>query len=137
MTTLVQLLVAALLVIGGGFALVGAYALVRLPDAMTRLHGPTKAATLGVGAVLIASMLYFWGVRGVPSWHELLITLFLFVTAPVTGFFLAKANMYLSWTASEIPPPPGEGNDWATFGDEPGPGAGPLPARKPRGHGRP
>ena len=118
MTTLVQLLVAAMLVIGGGFALVGAWALVRLPDAMTRLHGPTKAATLGVGAVLIASMLYFWGVRGVPSWHELLIALFLFVTAPITGFFLSKANLHRSWDRTEIPPPPGPGNDWATFGDE-------------------
>ena len=42
MTALAQVLVAALLVIGGGFALVGAWGLVRLPDAMTRLHGPVQ-----------------------------------------------------------------------------------------------
>ena len=49
----------ALILIGGFFLLVGSYALAKLPDTMRRLHGPTKAATLGIGALLIASMLYF------------------------------------------------------------------------------
>ena len=44
-----------LLVVGGVFGVVGGWGLVRLPDPMTRLHAPTKAATLGVGAVLVAS----------------------------------------------------------------------------------
>ena len=67
-------LVAALLVTGAAFALIGGVALVKLSDFYKRLHGPTKATTLGVGGVLLASALYF-SVRGpVVSLHELMIT---------------------------------------------------------------
>lgn len=80
-------------VVGGGFALVGTIGLVRLRDFYMRLHAPTKASTLGVGCALIASMLYFsltgWGF----VLHELAITLFVFVTAPVSAHLLAKAAM--------------------------------------------
>ena len=111
-----EILVSGLLIIGGVFGLVGSWGLIRLPDPMTRLHGPTKAATLGVGAVLIASMAHMWFAYGIVSWHEFLIALFLFLTAPVTGMFIAKAHMHLSWKPEELPPAPA-GEDWATYGD--------------------
>jgi multicomponent K+:H+ antiporter subunit G len=82
------------LAVGGFFGLVGAIGLARLPDFLMRLHAPTKATTLGVGGVLIASMLYFIG-TGRFTVHELLITLFLFVTAPVSALMLAKAALHL------------------------------------------
>ena len=44
-----DILIAAFLVIGGFFGLVGSYGLIKLPNPMTRLHAPTKATTLGVG----------------------------------------------------------------------------------------
>ena len=53
MSVVADVVVAVLLVVGGVFGAVASWSLVRLPDPMTRLHGPTKAATLGVGAVLI------------------------------------------------------------------------------------
>jgi len=87
-------LVSFLLVAGGAFALIGAIGLVRLPDFLMRLHAPTKATTLGVGSVLLASLLYFLG-SGRPVVHELLITLFLFVTAPVSALMLARAALAL------------------------------------------
>jgi multicomponent K+:H+ antiporter subunit G len=40
-------------------------------------------------------MIYFGVVRGVPSLHELLITLFLFMTAPVSAYLLAKAALHI------------------------------------------
>ena len=46
-----DILIAAFLVIGGFFGLVGSYGLIKLPNPMTRLHAPTKATTLGVGGV--------------------------------------------------------------------------------------
>lgn len=116
MSILAEILVAALLVTGGFFGLVGAWGLVRLPDMMTRLHGPTKAATLGVGSVLIASMLHFWLQRGILSWHELLITIFVFITSPITGLFIAKAHMHLSWKRGELPRP-ASGVEWCTYGE--------------------
>ncbi len=111
-----EIIVALLLLVGGAFALVGSWGLVRLPDPMTRLHAPTKAATLGVGGVLIASMLYATVLRGSPSWHEVLITLFLFLTAPVTGLFIAKAHMHLNWKPDELPRP-SPGVEWLIYGE--------------------
>ncbi|UXU75388.1 MULTISPECIES: Na+/H+ antiporter subunit G [unclassified Paracoccus (in: a-proteobacteria)] len=111
-----EIVVSALLVIGGIFGLVGSYGLVKLPDPMTRLHAPTKAATLGVGTTLIASMIWFPTHLGRITWHELLITLFLFITAPVTGYFIAKAHMHLGWKRRELPPPP-HGRVWTVFDD--------------------
>lgn len=111
-----EILVSALLVIGGVFGLVGSYGLVKLPDQMTRLHAPTKAATLGVGGVLFASISWFTFFSEHSSWHELLISLFLFLTAPITGLMIAKTNMHLTWRADELPYP-GKDKNWATFGD--------------------
>lgn len=94
MRVAIEVLISFSLVAGGLFALVGAIGLVRLPDLLMRLHAPTKATTLGVGGALVASMLYFVG-SGRLIVHELLITAFLFVTAPVSALMLAKAALYL------------------------------------------
>jgi len=103
-----DLLLAVLLVIGAAFALIGSWGLARLSDFFKRLHGPTKASTLGVGCVLIASMLYFTfrpGATGA-SLHELLITLFVFLTAPISAHLLVKAALALD--PGERPAPPVE-----------------------------
>lgn len=98
-----QAIVAALLVVGGLFALVGAIGLVRLPDFYMRLHAPTKATTLGVGGMLLASMVASWS-QGLPGLHELLITLFLFVTAPVSANLMALAALHLRVTSRAAVP---------------------------------
>lgn len=99
-----QWIVAALLVTGGVFALVGAIGMLRFRDFYMRLHAPTKATTLGVGGVLLASLAVSWwrGEFGVP---ELLITLFLFVTAPVSANLLAQAAMHLKVPSKAGEPP--------------------------------
>lgn len=88
-----ELLICFCLVVGSLFALIGAIGLYRLPDFFMRLHGPTKATTLGVGGLLIGSMLFFSAQGQGLSLHELLISLFLFITAPVSAHMLAKAAM--------------------------------------------
>jgi multicomponent K+:H+ antiporter subunit G len=105
----IQAAVALPLVVGGVFALVGAIGLVRFPDFYMRLHAPTKATTLGVGGVLVASMALGWS-RGEFRLHELLITLFLFVTAPVSANLLAQAALHLqvpSKAEPSVEPPSG------------------------------
>lgn len=94
MNSLLEAVVAGMLLVGAVFTLVGAIGMVRFPDFFMRLHAPTKATTLGVGGVLIASMLTTWS-RGQWGVHELLITLFLFVTAPVSANLMAKAALHL------------------------------------------
>jgi multicomponent K+:H+ antiporter subunit G len=87
-------ILAALVVLGAFFALVGSWGLAKLGNFLTRLHGPTKASTLGVGCVLLASVAFFSFVHGAPSLHELLITLFVFLTAPVSAHLLVQAAMH-------------------------------------------
>ncbi len=115
MMILAEILVSALLVVGGLFGLFGSYALVKLDDPMKRLHGPTQSATLGVGGVLLASMLYNPLFLGWWSWHELLITLFVVLVAPVTGYFIAKAVMHLDHVPADLPAPATD-CCWATYG---------------------
>ena len=81
------------LLLGAGFALVGSIGLARLPDIYTRLHGPTKATTLGVGSILLGSILYFSTRHGL-SLHEILVSLFLFLTAPVSAHLLSRAALH-------------------------------------------
>ncbi len=121
-----EILISALLVLAGIFAIVGSFGLIRLPDPMTRLHAPTKATTLGIGGVLIASMLYFWGAEGRVSAHELLITLFLFLSAPITALFIAKVHLHQAEKPGALPAP-GEAGDWASFAPD-GPARGVRPA---------
>jgi multicomponent K+:H+ antiporter subunit G len=111
---ILDIIISALLVIGGAFALVGSWGLVKLPDTMTRLHAPTKATTVGVGSVLIVSMIMLAQDEGGISFHELLITLFLFLTAPITAHFLAKAHLHRAGRKSDLPPT-GTGAPWAGF----------------------
>jgi len=98
-----DLALCALLGTGAAFALIGSWGLAHLSDFFKRLHAPTKTVTLGVGCVLIASTLWF-ALRGTLSLHELLITLFLFMTAPVSAHLIAKAALALDPSAR--PPAP-------------------------------
>lgn len=89
-----ELLITVLLLIGGVFVLIGSIGLSRLPDFYTRLHAPTKATTVGMGGILIASMVLMSVNQGYLSLHELLITLFLLITAPITAHMLAKTALH-------------------------------------------
>jgi multicomponent K+:H+ antiporter subunit G len=90
----IELVVSVLLVLGAIFVFIGSLGLMKLPDFYTRLHGPTKATTLGMGCLLVASMALVTNQQGYLSLHELLITLFLLITAPVTAHMLAKTAMH-------------------------------------------
>ena len=99
-----DILLSLLVAVGAGFALIGSFGLLKLSSLVKRLHGPTKATTLGVGGVLLASALYFSFRQGSASLHELLVALFLFLTAPVSAHLLVKAAKQLDPTLA--PPPP-------------------------------
>ncbi|EGL53140.1 MAG TPA: Na+/H+ antiporter subunit G [Methylophaga aminisulfidivorans] len=92
---MLEILLSILIILGGFFTLVGSLGLFKLPDFYMRLHGPTKASTLGVGAVLVASAIHFSVKTGDISLHEILVTLFLFITAPVSAHLMAKAALHI------------------------------------------
>lgn len=101
------------LFVGACFILIGAIGLLRFNDPMARLHAPTKVGTVGVGALLVASMLHSDLFGEGWSMHELLIMAFLFVTAPISAHFMAKVSIHKR--QGEIPPPPNNDETWATF----------------------
>ncbi len=103
MSVVLENLAAMLILVASFFLLVGAIGLIRFPDFYMRLHAPTKASTLGVGGVLIASMLVSLA-HGRLGIAELLITLFVFVTAPVSASLMGQAALHLR-LASKAPVP--------------------------------
>ncbi|MEQ5870870.1 Na+/H+ antiporter subunit G [Sagittula sp. NFXS13] len=100
---IVDVIISICLVVGGIFGIVGSYGLIKLQDTMQRLHAPTKATTLGVGGVLVASMLYFLFKEDTYTFHELLISAFLFLTAPITAHFMAKTHIRMRELRSTLP----------------------------------
>jgi len=95
MSTAFELLLVLLLATGCFFTFLGAFSLVKLSSFFRRIHGPTKASTLGVGCILLASIAYH--IRYGTGLHprELLITVFLFLTAPVAAHLMSRAALSL------------------------------------------
>lgn len=95
MSAVVEVAMVILLATGSFFTLVGSFGLVKLSHFFKRLHGPTKATTLGVGCILLASIAHHARLGDGLGLREVLITVFLFITAPVSAHLLAKAALSL------------------------------------------
>ena len=100
------------LLVGAGFVLVGVVGLLKFNDPMARLHAPTKVGTVGIGMLLLASVLAAFG-SGRSSIHEFLILAFLFLTAPVSAHFIAKVSIHRRDCVA--PPEPHTDDTWATL----------------------
>ena len=68
-----------------------------------------RASTLGVGCLLVASVGYHAYIGSDPQPRELLITAFLFITAPISAHLMAKAA--LSLRMDDMPQLPGGSED--------------------------
>ena len=103
----VSLPVTLLLVLGSIIVLIGALGLMRLPHFYQRIHGPAISVTLGAGCLLIASMIYFTALQSRLVIHELLITIFVFMTAPVVTMLIMRAAVYRDLRAASRQQTPG------------------------------
>lgn len=105
--------VALLLLLGAGLGLAGSIGLLRLRSFYDRLHAPTLGTTLGIGCILLASMLFFSVVQTRFVLHEILITVFMVITTPVTLMLLARAALHRDRAEGnpETPPPLQERHD--------------------------
>ncbi len=86
--------IALLLILGGSIILIGALGLMRLPSFYQRIHGPAITISLGTGCLLLASMLYFTILQSRPVIHEIIISVFILMTAPVVSMLLMRAAVY-------------------------------------------
>ncbi|MCW8833551.1 MAG: Na+/H+ antiporter subunit G [Colwellia sp.] len=91
---MIEWIISILLLIGGGFVLVGSIGLVKMPDFFMRLHGPTKATTLGMASLLTAAIIFFSTTQAGVSMKEVLISLFLLLTAPISGYMMIKSAIH-------------------------------------------
>jgi multicomponent Na+:H+ antiporter subunit G len=80
---------AVLIVVGGAFMLLAGVGVVRMPDLFMRMQAATKAATLGAGCMLLAVAVHFGELTVVT--RALLVTAFVFLTAPVAAHMIARA----------------------------------------------
>jgi multicomponent K+:H+ antiporter subunit G len=83
-----------LLPLAGLTTLIGTLGLLRLRDFFQRMHGPSMTNTVASGATLLASMLVSSALAGRPIVHELLIALFVSMSAPITAIMLLQAALY-------------------------------------------
>lgn len=83
--------VSLLLVLGGLLTLTGGIGLLRLSNFYQRTHGPSLPGTLGIGSVLVASMLFFSVTGGRFILHEVLIAMAILLSAPITAMMLNRA----------------------------------------------
>ncbi|MEM6972823.1 MAG: monovalent cation/H(+) antiporter subunit G [Pseudomonadota bacterium] len=90
-----EIVASVLIVAGALFALVAGIGLVRMQDVFMRMHGSTKAGTLGVGLVMLGCAVGFddeWAIaRAVGAF------VFLLLTAPVAAHMIGRAA-YLART---------------------------------------
>lgn len=82
-----------LVTLGALFVLLAALGIVRMPDLYLRISVTTKAATLGVGMILIGAAVYF-GEASITT-RALAIVFFLLLTAPVGAHLIGKASYYV------------------------------------------
>lgn len=101
--------VSVLLILGGLLAFTGGLGLLRLSNFYQRTHAPSLPSTLGIGCVLIASMLFFSVMGGRFVLHELLITMAVLLSAPVSAMMLNRAAIERDRRQYRIdaPAPPG------------------------------
>lgn len=88
-----QWVVAVLLLAGSLLSLIGAFGLMRLANFFQRIHAPALGNTLGTWCTIIGSMLFFSLLGGRPVLHELMVSCFIIITAPITSILLVRAAL--------------------------------------------
>ncbi|MFG6121290.1 monovalent cation/H(+) antiporter subunit G [Thalassobacillus sp. B23F22_16] len=82
------------LLIGTFFIFSSSVGILRFPDVYTRLHAVTKGATLGVAGIMIGAFLFLFIEHGIISGKLILGTIFVFMTAPVSGHMISRAGYH-------------------------------------------
>ncbi|WP_162417382.1 monovalent cation/H(+) antiporter subunit G [Cyclobacterium roseum] len=89
--------------LGALFILLAAIGVIRMPDLYLRISVTTKAATLGIGLLLIAAATYF-NEFGISS-RVAAIILFMLLTAPVGAHMIGRASYFTGvklWKHSKV-----------------------------------
>lgn len=105
----IALVICACLLGGATLALAGAIGLVRLKSFYQRVHAPTLGSSMGMGLILLSSILYFSVARGHIVLHEILIAVFLTLTTPISLMLIVRAALARDRLERNPDVPPGSG----------------------------
>ncbi|MBZ9787357.1 monovalent cation/H(+) antiporter subunit G [Psychroflexus sp. CAK57W] len=89
--------------LGALFVLLAAIGTLRMPDQYLRISVNTKAATLGVGLLLIAAALFF--LETSVTTRVLAVIIFILITAPVGAHLIGRTSYFIGnklWKNSYI-----------------------------------
>jgi|SRR5690625_869835 len=86
-----NIIIIILLLSGTFFIFSSALGIIRFPGVYTRLHAATKAPTLGIISILLATFLFLYGSHQLVSGKLLLAILFIMLSSPVGGHMLSRA----------------------------------------------
>lgn len=100
------ILVGVLMIGGAIFTLIGSIGLLRLKSFYDRVHAPTLGTTLGTVLICLGSIVCFSVLRSRPVVHEVLIVVFITLTAPVAFMLLGRAAIYRDRTEGNPDVPP-------------------------------
>ncbi|MFD2035334.1 monovalent cation/H(+) antiporter subunit G [Belliella marina] len=98
-----DIIIIALSSLGTIFILLAAVGVVKMPDLYLRISVTTKAATLGIGLILLASAFYFND--SAITARVLAIIVFMLLTAPVGAHMIGRASYFTGvkmWDKSKI-----------------------------------
>ena len=89
---MMDIVVMVLATIGALLILIAAIGLLRMPDLYLRISVTTKAATLGVGLLLLCTGLYFSEVS--IATRAIAIVFFLLLTAPIGAHLIGRSSYF-------------------------------------------
>lgn len=88
-----SVIIVILTTFGALFVLLAAIGIIRMPDTYLRISVTTKAATLGVGLMLVSTAIYFNDLS--TTSRAMVIILFVLLTAPVSAHLIGRASYFM------------------------------------------
>lgn len=98
-----QIIGTILMLFGVFLILIAGIGLLRMPDLYLRMSAATKASTLGLGLILLGTVVYF-GELGIAS-RAIATIIFVLLTAPVSAHMIGRAaytNGVPLWEGTEV-----------------------------------
>jgi len=90
LSTVVDVIAGALLILGAAFAFVAAIGVVRFPNLLTRMHAATKPQTFGLLLILAGLALRIESISDLTL--VIVVAMFQLLTAPVSAHMVGRAS---------------------------------------------
>ena len=92
MPPVIEIIIAAVMIVGTFFVAVASIGLLRLPDVFCRMHAASKAGTLGVSLLILGPVFFFFTSEWNIALRGLLAIGFQFLTTPAATHLLSLSS---------------------------------------------